>query len=105
VVVGGVDRLSLRVARRRFRRASEARGRVRAERSVRPAGVEEMDRRGRETAELDLAGDLLDELVALLVRGIAHAAPDPAATEPSEAPSSPAASFTVAASIASWKAR
>ena len=41
--------------------------RVRAERPVRPAGLEEMDGRPGQAAQLDLAGDLLDELVALLL--------------------------------------
>ena len=45
----------------------EEQHRVRAERSVGPAGLEEMDRRPGQAAELDLAGDLLDELVALLL--------------------------------------
>src|SRR5438093_12732599 len=43
---------------------------VRAERSVRPAGLQEVDRRRRQAAELDLAGDLFDELVALVVGGL-----------------------------------
>ena len=41
--------------------------RVRAERPIRAARLEEVDGRRRQAAELDLAGDLLDELVALLL--------------------------------------
>ena len=58
----------------------EEQHRVRAERPVRPARLEEMDRRAGQAAELDLAGDLLDQLVALLlgrfVRAV-HAGPPP----------------------------
>ena len=43
--------------------------RVGAERPVRPAGLEEVDGRTGQAAQLDLAGDLLDELVALLLGG------------------------------------
>ena len=43
--------------------------RVGAERPVRPARLEEVDRRAGQAAQLDLAGDLLDELVALLLGG------------------------------------
>ena len=52
--------------------------RVGAERAVRPARLEEVDRRRRQAAQLDLARDLLDQLVALLLVGLereAHAAP------------------------------
>ena len=45
----------------------EEQHRVRAERPVRPARLEEVDRRTGQAAQLDLAGDLLDELVALLL--------------------------------------
>ena len=41
--------------------------RVRAERPIRATGLEEVHRRGGQAAQLDLAGDLLDELVALLL--------------------------------------
>ena len=44
--------------------------RVRAQWPVGPAGLEEVDGRRREAAELDLAGDLLDQLVTLLVGGL-----------------------------------
>ena len=51
--------------------------RVGAERAVRPAGLEEMDGRAGQAAELDLARDLLDEFVALLLGRLvrAHAGP------------------------------
>ena len=52
----------------------EEQHRVRAERPVRPAGLQEVDRRRGQAAELDLAGDLLDELVALLVGPLAREA-------------------------------
>ena len=45
----------------------EEQHRVRAERPVRPARLEEVDRRTGQATQLDLAGDLLDELVALLL--------------------------------------
>src|SRR5687767_440005 len=49
--------------------------RVRAERPVWPRGLQEVDRGRGQSAELDLARDLLDHLVALLVTqgaGVAH---------------------------------
>ena len=52
----------------------EEQHRVAAERPIRPAGVQEVDRRRGQAAELDLAGDLLDEIVALLVGPLAREA-------------------------------
>ena len=50
--------------------------RVGAERPIRPAGLQEMDRRAGQAAELDLTGHALDQLIAGLVApliGEAHA--------------------------------
>src|SRR5688572_22176485 len=52
--------------------------RVGAERAIRPAGLEEMHRRGCQPAQLDLARDRLDELVPLLLGGL-HLEVHPAA--------------------------
>src|SRR5262245_51505608 len=51
-------------------RGIEEEHRVRAKRAIRPAGLEEVDRRPGQAAQLDLAGDLLHELLALLLRGL-----------------------------------
>src|SRR5215210_1376509 len=56
----------------------EEQHRVRAERPVRPARLEEVDRGPGQPAQLDLPGHLLDELLALLLRGLVgqrHAIP------------------------------
>src|SRR5207342_2542394 len=66
--------------------------RVRAERSVGPARLQEMDRGSGQAAELDLAGDPLDELVPLLVAplpGQAHTATVPPTVEPDAGPTGP----------------
>ena len=51
-------------------RRVEEQHRVRPERAVRPACLEEADGWRRQPAQLDLAGDLLHELIALLVAGL-----------------------------------
>src|SRR3954451_12969848 len=55
----------------------EEQHRVRTEGPVRPAGLEEVDGRPGQAAELDLPGDLLDELVTLFLGRLerAHEAP------------------------------
>src|SRR4029450_12436510 len=61
-------------------RRVEEQHRVRPQRPVWPAGLEEVDGRSGQAAELDLPGDLLDELIALLLGrlvGQAHAIPRP----------------------------
>src|SRR5947207_13847274 len=55
----------------------EEQHRVRAQWPVRPAGLQEVDRRCRQPTQLDLARDLLDELVALLIRWLEREAHEP----------------------------
>src|SRR5205814_8398894 len=80
--------------------------RVRAEGPVRPACLQEMDRRARQSAELDLARHPLDQLVAGLLASLvreAHAwtvrscpEPPPDTADPLSTVSPPALSATAA---------
>src|SRR2546422_9747920 len=84
----------------------EEQHRVGAERAIRPARLEEVDGRTRQAAQLDLAGDLLDELVALLLGRLvreAHAIPcgvAPSASDAVAAMAASNASYTAAPRIA-----
>ena len=73
--------------------------RVRAERAVRPARLEEVDGRAGQAAQLDLAGDPLDELVALLVGPLVREAHARTARRRAAAAPSPAGGAAVGRSV------
>ena len=83
----------------------EEQHRVRAERPVGPAGLEEVDGRAGQAAQLDLAGDLLDELVTLFLgRLVREAHPMPPLTGAGDAVSETAAPRSAVAARAISKA-